>query len=273
MEETRVFKHITIVPDYNTGHFIQWTLDPFFHAPRPYNFSLLISQTLDFSEIIVQKDNLGETFFVIDDTNLKQSLSANYLYKIVLTDARGHKYSSFPVLFGHTKADRRKYAMAAEVLRKEHILCRYAGAQAWLIKRKTYGQQSAQTIANIDPISGVPLTDIKHEDFGIGLDDGYFDPVPCAYMIENSSEDKQLDPAGMGVKETFDLVTRMPGYPAIDTRDILCTNVDGYRYSVMNRQGTYFPGTNIVILQKASLRLIPQTDTIYSIEIPLDLNE
>ena len=162
--------------------------------------------------------------------------------------------------------------MAAEIIRKELLNCRYVGQFAWLLKRKSYGDIVAQK-ANIDPVSGVSITDTEEQDFGVGLDDGYFEPIGCVYYVENSGEDKQLDPGGMGVKETYDIIARMPGYPLVDTRDIIVTNLTGFRYSVMARNATTFPGTNIAILQKATLRMVPPTDTIYSIPVPKDYNE
>lgn len=269
---TKVFSKINIIPDFVNGHFIQWELDPMFRGARPYNFALQISQTPTFSELIAVKDNLGDVFFAIDDTNLKQAWSSNYHYRIVLTTADNTKYHSNAVLFGASRLrEQRHYAMAAEVIRKEILACRYAGGPCWLLKRKSYGTKSAVVHKNVDPVSGVPITDQKFEDYGVGLDGGYFDAVPCSFYADNTSQDKQLDPNGIGVKETFDIIARMPGYPIVDVRDVICDANDGYRYSVMSKAAKNFPGTGICVVQKVSLRLIPQSDTIYSIPIPVTL--
>jgi hypothetical protein len=61
----------------------------------------------------------------------------------------------------------------------------------------------------------------------------------------------------------------MPGYPIIEVRDVLCDAKDGYRYSIQSRNAKQFPGTNITLIQKASLNLIPPSDTIYAIPIPV----
>jgi hypothetical protein len=269
----RVFKKIAVLPDWVNGHFIQWSLDPFFSGERPYDFSLEISETLDFSEIITVKKNLGEVFFAVDDTNLKQNWSPSYIYRITLTTADNKKYQSFPITFGATPQEKNKIALAAEVIRKELLMCRTAGTSGWLLKRKTYGSKTAKTIKNLDPVSGVPMTDTKHEDYGVGIDGGYFPPTPCAYYAEANSQDKQLDPSGIGIKETISSAIRFPGYPYIDVRDIICSSDGGYRYSIQAKNDKVFPGTNILILQKASLTLIPPSDTIYSIPIPIPLYE
>ena len=267
MDASRVFKKVAIFPNYTDGHVIQWELDPFFRGKRPYNFSLEISQTIDFSELIFTKKNLGEVFMTVDDTGLKKAWATNYIYRVVLRTDDKKIYKSYPATFGNSPAEQRKYAMAAEMIRKEFVMCRYAGKQAWLLKRKSYGETTSVS-KNVDPVSGVPIADTKQEDYGTGIAGGYFDPVPCAFFLENTSQDKQLDPQGMGVKETYDSMARLPGYPAIDCRDIICEAKQGGRYSIMAHGAKCFPGTDIVVTQKATLRLIPISDTIYSIPLP-----
>jgi hypothetical protein len=265
----KAFKKVDIIPDWVRGHFIQWQLDPFFKGERPYNFSLEISEAADFSQISFVKENLGEVFFAIDDTFSKQSWAPNYSYRIVLTTGDGKRFCSFPVLFGSTRHTQRKYAMAAEIIRKEILLNRFTGTEAWLLRRKTYGTRSVATIKNIDPVSGVPIADTKQQDYGVGIDEGYFPPVPCVFYTENSNQDKQLDKEGIGVKETYTAMIRMPGYPILEVRDVICDATDGYRYSVQARGVKQFPGTNIPITQKASLNLIQPSDSVYSIPIPV----
>jgi hypothetical protein len=264
-----VFHKIYMIPDFVRGHFIQWTLDPFFKGEGPYEFTLQISQVLSFSDI-AKEIPAGDSFYVIDDSGLKQSWSTNYYYRIKLKTADGRVYFSNSLVFGGTGAPARKYAMASEIIRKEFLLCRFAGREAWLLKRKTYGTVSTQTV---DPISGVPIADERDIDYGVGLEGGFFDPMPCAFTVDRSSIDKQLDPNGNGVKETVDMIVRLPGYPMVDNRDIICTNVDGYRYNVLSRDVVYFPGTDIPVSQKVTLRLIPSTDTVYNLKVPLNINE
>lgn len=270
IDPRKVFKQVEVIPDWNSGHFVQWQLDPFFRGARPYNFSLEISETADFSELIAVKENLGDVFFAIDDTRAKQSWAPSYMYRVVLQTGDGKKYSSIPVLFGTSRHQQRRYAMASEIIRKEILLCRYAGTEAWLLRRKSYGVPAlTETVMNVDPVSGVPIADTAHQDYGVGVDEGYFDPVPCAFYIEQSIQDKQLDQLGMGVKETYTTIARLPGYPIVEVRDVICEAQDGFRYSVQARQSKQFPGTNITLTQKLNLNLIPPTDTIYSIPIPI----
>jgi hypothetical protein len=271
-EANKVFRKITVIPDWVNGHFIQWELDPFFKGARPYNFSLEISEAIDFSEIAASKINLGEVFFAVDDFKIRQSWSPYYAYRVTLQTADNRLYRSLPTLFSATRQEHRKYAMAAEVIRKEITICRYAGNEAWLLKRKIFGSKATTVIhQNVDPVSGVPITDTAHEDYGVGIDEGFYAPVPCTYYIESSQQDKQLDPQGVGVKETFTTVVRLPGYPIIEVRDVICSSKDGMRYSIQSKGAKQFPGTNIVLTQKASMNLIPSTDTVYSIAIPVVL--
>jgi len=268
----RVFKKINVIPDWVNGHFIQWEIDPFFNGVRPYNFSLEISESINFSEIAASKQNLGEVYFAVDDFKIRQSWSPYYAYRITLQTADNRTYRSAPTLFSATRQEHRKYAMAAEIIRKEIIVCRYAGNEAWLLKRKIYGSKAKTTVRqNIDLVSGVPISDIADEDYGVGIDEGFYPPVPCAYYIESSQQDKQLDPQGVGVKETITSIIRLPGYPIIEVRDVICSSKDGTRFSIQSKGAKQFPGTNITLTQKASMNLIPSTDTIYSIPIPVSL--
>lgn len=269
IDNQRVFKKIAVYPDWVNGHFIEWRLDPFFKGERPYNFSLDIAETSDFTSLIASKKNLGDVFFVVDDFKIKQSWSPNYYYRINLITGNGKKYYSDVISFGYEKADARKYAMALEINRKEILMCRFAGTEAWLLRRKTYGTVSKKTACSLDPVSGVPIADTAHEDYGVGIDDGYFPPVPCAFYSETSTQDKQLDQNGIGVKETYTNMIRLPGYPSIEVRDIICDAKDGTRYSIQSRNLKTFPGTNIPVMQKANINLIPSTDTVYSIPLPI----
>lgn len=272
IEASKVFRKINIIPDWVNGHFVQWELDPFFNGMRPYNFSFEISEAPDFSEIAAAKLNLGEVFFTVDDFNIKQSWVPHYAYRITLNTADGRTYRSSPTLFSSTRNDYRKYVMAAEIIRKEILLCRYAGSEGWLLRRKAFGTKNKKsTVDNVDPVSGVPIADTRNEDYGVGIDEGYYPPVPCVFYIESSQQDKQLDQHGMGVKETYTSVIRLPGYPIIEVRDVICGAKDGYRYSIQSRGNKQFPGTNVTLIQKASVNLIPSTDTIYSIPIPIGL--
>jgi hypothetical protein len=268
MSHLNVFSKIFMIPDFVRGHFVQWELDQFFNGVTPFKFTLQVSQTIDFSEIAFEIP-VGDNFFAVDDSGYKQSWSINYNYRVLLVTGDGRKYYSNPIMFGYTATQQRKYAMASEIIRKEFLLCRFAGSASWLLKRKSYGRASTKTL---DPISGVPIADDSESDLGVGIEGGYFSAVPCAYVIDSAQTDKQLDPNGLGVKETADIVARVPGYPLLDVRDVLCTNVDNYRYHVLTKSIVYFPGTPIPISQKVSLRLIPSTDTIYNIEVPVLLN-
>jgi hypothetical protein len=82
-----------------------------------------------------------------------------------------------------------------------------------------------------------------------------------------------MDPQGLGIKETRDSIIRLPGYPFLSVGDIICSNIDGTRYNVMLRSSTYFPGTGIPVSQKATIRVIPQSDTVYNLQVPVNLDE
>ena len=71
MDYPQVFSKIFMLPDFVRGHYVQWELDTFFNGVQPYNFTLQISQTLDFSEIGYEI-HVGDNFYAIDNTGNKQ---------------------------------------------------------------------------------------------------------------------------------------------------------------------------------------------------------
>jgi hypothetical protein len=63
------------------------------------------------------------------------------------------------------------------------------------------------------------------------------------------------------------LKVRSVGFPFIDQHDLIVTP-DSKRFIVADADTKYFPGTTMIILQQPTLRLIPGSDTVYSITIP-----
>jgi len=267
----RVFERINVMPNFIHGHFIQWQLNPLFNAEGPYNFDLEIAEDPEFSTILGAKRDLGDTVFVFDDLNLVQRLSPSFFYRVLLHTADGKTFASPSISLGYTTPEQRKYAMATKIITREVLQHRSAGGEGWVLKRKPHGPARQVAVAEVDPVSGVPLTDTKFDDFGVGTPGGYFPPVPCVYSKLSNSQDKQPDPSGQGVVEVYTSEIRMPGYPLVDVRDILCDAKNGKRYNINKIEQSDFPGTEITLVQLLRVSLIPPTDTVYAIPLPIPL--
>jgi hypothetical protein len=258
------FTAFKIVPTHQKmmRHF-QWTLDPTFRGIKPFNFSLAASETPDFSEVVFAKD-LGDTFYGVDDTLLKQNNLGSYLYRVTLITRDNKVYHSNVLNFFDKAENWQKYFTAREIVRKEFVRFRYTGQKnAYLLKRKNYGELNAD---ELDPVSGVPLTD-NTTDFGTGFVGGYHKPLQVIFSTENQQEHSSLNQQGMGFDHTEKLKIRMVGFPIVTPRDILVTE-ENIRYNFDSISTTYMPGTNIPIIQMADVTTIPPTDTIYNVVVP-----
>lgn len=255
------FATIKVFPNFATGHYIQWWIDPYFKGQEPYHFTLEVSQTLNFDELIFQKD-AGSNYFVIDDSKIKQNWGNDYLYRIRMETADGQVLYSPITVFSRTRFDKKKLAYMSEIIRKEFLNIRYGGRMGYLLKRKSYGTVAE---ADVDPVSGVPMND-NPTSFGTGFEGGYFSPVEVGWVVLQSDYELNLGDDGP-LKEEVTQVVRIPGYPFIGRRDIIVDPAEDKRWNVHKVSPTYFPGTDVPVVQKCELRLIPSSDTIYNIKL------
>lgn len=263
----RAFKTFTIRQNFITGIELQWSLNQGFNATAPYNFTVQASSTIDFSEIIYNI-NVGDNYFALDDSNIKQNWSKDLYYRVKLVSGdpssnANNTYYSETLSFDYTPAEKRKYRMAADILRKFNVLAKFTGKPGWLLKRKVYG---AVDIKNVDQITGIPLTN-NVGGFGVGIIGGYYNPVAIAFVTVDNTKDKALSQDN-NVKEMETLVARVNGFPYVDVFDIIVNARNSKRYQIDSMKPTFFPGTEICIGQKLQLNLLPMGDTVYQIEVP-----
>jgi len=240
---------------------VYWEVDPQAQIQNPV-FMLQASENFDFSILLFTK-NAGTNLYAVDDFNLKNSISMSYYYRVVMKDGSGKLYYSEVVNFGILPTQRRRYAMAYEIIRKEKLSNSHAGFLGYLFKRLSYGP----TASAIDSVSGVPLAD-NTSDMGTGIIGGYSSPIPISFTVVSNGADKQLSPDGNGMKETYDLLIRAPGYPLINNRDVVAVIDNGARYIGVSHELHTFPSTFIPVTQKVSLRRAAPGDTVYSLQIP-----
>ncbi len=250
-------------PGYSTGRVIYWKLDPFFKDELPYNFTIQSSEDPKFSEVHTSIP-VGDNFYGVDSTNTVQAIPQSYIYRVKLETGSGVYYS--PNFFiDKIKGEMRKYLYAAEIVRKELLRIRqYTGSGvSYLLKRKNYAKISEE---DVDPISGVVLTDNKNS-FGTGFQGGYYPPLKVMFSREDSKDQMQLSQGGDGITQEKTLTARFVGFPLISTRDVLALS-NGERYNLVESGQSYYPGTNIIVIQQCQAKLIPPTDPVYSIEVP-----
>jgi hypothetical protein len=241
---------------------VQYDIDPLFNGRAPYTFELLAFEDESFKTTLYCIPST--TFFVIDNTNIRQNQLPGFFYKLRLTDLNKKcYYSNF---FGWHPSDsvtQHHYLLASEITRREQVRFNYAGLYVYLLKRKNY---ATDCIAETDPITGEPMLDTV-KTFGTGVVGGYYEPVLTRISIENREVKEDYDAAGRGTQFSEMLLIRSAGFPYIDQHDIIVMR-DGKRFIVIDPANKYFPGTTMILLQSPTLRLIPSTDTTQSIQVP-----
>lgn len=261
------FKSFSLYPDTGAnspGPILQWTLDPTFNKPGPYKFELQISEVPDFSTLLFSKPSDG-TFYAVDNSKLHKNLGEDYIYRVKLTIGNGEIFYTKSLKIGATVPDRHKYLVAANIVRKEILRMKvYTGFPAFLLKRRTFGTVN---IDEVDPVSGVSLSD-NTTDYGTGIVGGYHSPLSFLISRENTATDRRFKNDGYGIEENYEVVARTVGFPNVENRDVVIFKNEGDRYSVQAVTPILFPGTDLQIIQKVSLKLIAPTDTIYNIPLP-----
>lgn len=259
------FTSVRLFPSYGFGHVIQWSIDPVFKFPEPHNFTVEVSGTPDF-KLIDYTIPAGNAFSAIDNTRVKQSWTLDHYYRVKLT-AGNEVFYSQNLAFTGSRYTRRQYVLAREIVRKELLRCtKFTGSQYYLLKRKIYGTQLNDD--SVDPVSGVPLTD-QVADQGSHFANGYYNPLPFYLSTEENETDRSMQGEGKGLVEITQKNFRTIGFPIIETYDILVEPVNDERYFVKSQKSTYFPSTDLIVVQQFVAQLIPNTDPVYKINVKL----
>jgi hypothetical protein len=258
------FKKVQVLQNYVTGHTVQWALDPLFTGTAPYTFTLEVYQDNTLQTPILTID-AGNNFFAVDDSKTRQNVLNSYMYRVKLvTDDDNTFYSDFRGWAPSRKVETRKYLLANEIARKEWLRYRMSGLYGYLLKRKYYAPAAT---AELDPVTGEPLTDTSAGSYGVGMTGGYYDPVLLKYTLEERNTELGLAQDGKGTSYQEIIKIRMSAFPMVEPNDIL-VNEEGNRYNVTKQNEIFFPGTMISLVQDITAQIIPPTDSVYDMTIP-----
>ncbi|NBQ68971.1 MAG: hypothetical protein EBU46_09130 [Nitrosomonadaceae bacterium] len=255
------FEQIKTSVNFDAGHVVQWKLSADYKGRPPICAVLQIAENESFETVI--KEIPSATFYAVDDSRLKQNWDVNHVYRIKLIDSDDQITYSQPFNFDLDNIPRHKYLLASEIIRKEWVRLQYVGVSGWLLKRRHFGVEATQ---ELDPVTKVPLTD-NPISFGVGFNGGYYPAARFIYSQENRQQDTKLDEQGMGVRHDETVGLRCPGFPGVDVQDVV-VGPDGKRWFVANVQERFFPGTHTTLIQEVQCRIIPNTDSVYRINVP-----
>ena len=241
---------------------VQYTVDPSFTGLAPYTYELMAFEDDTFTDPVYTIPST--TYYAVDDLKIRENQLPNFLYKVKLITHDDVSYLS--EFIGWHESDsmtHHKYLLASDISRRERVRFNYVGVFGYILKRKNYGP--IQT-GDVDPVTGEPVLD-NTSTFGVGMTGGYYTPVLARFSIESRQTKTDYAEDGRGSQYTELLSLRCAGFPYIDQHDIIVTH-DSKRFTVIDSNTKYFPGTTMILLQSPSLRLVPVTDTIYSIAVP-----
>lgn len=261
---SKPFTSLTILPNYANGHVVTWAIDPTIQISPNHTFIFQTAGSPMFEEILAEKD-VGNVFFAVDDSNLKQSSNSDIYYRVKLVDLKDNtEYCSDAIAFQPKKYDRRSYLYSREIARKEILRFKLIGSVGAVLKRKIYGTHLAE---DVDPISGIPLTDNATSQ-GTLFETGYYDPLLIMMSIEDSQQVRKLSQDGMGVLDSTTSTLRTVGFPIIETYDVIVDVLSDKRYIVKDMEKMEYPSSNLTIVQTLRVQLLPPTDPVYKIKIP-----
>lgn len=248
----------------NHGYYVQWTIDPSFTGKAPYKFKLQAFQDVGFKEPIFEID-VGESFYALDDKNIRQNVLNPYMYRVVLTTADGKEIISPFVGWGNSEGiTRHKWLLANEMTRKSWVGLWRFGLYGYLLKRKIYSPTATN---EVDPVTGEPIVDSASGSLGVGQLGGYFAPVLTKYWLMAHKEQMDYQQEGHGVTYREDASLWTVGFPFFNSHDVL-VDMNGKRFMITKVDDTYFPGTLLCVKQELTTQIIQPTDTVYSIQVP-----
>lgn len=257
------YTFINITPNYASGHFIEWQLDPLFYDDEPHEFTVEVSEDPNFSEITYKLPTVINTFFAVDNTRTKQAASLDFFYRVKLKTPKKIYYSNV-ISLASSLETRKNYVLGAEIVRKELLrLRKYTGHAVYLLKRKNYGKKVKESL---DPISGVVITN-NVSDFGTSFEGGYYAPLKTLMSYEAVQNDRKLSEQGFGTIESSAIKARMVGFPIANPEDLIVDAGDFTRYRIMDQQVKRLPGTSICLCQTITIETLPTSDISYKIPV------
>lgn len=265
MSSSNPFSNFVVIPRFSEGHILQWKLDPLFQIEKPYCFSIQAAHVPDFSTIAYELPATYD-FLAIDNSNTVQTWVTNLWYRVKLKTEDNEYYSNVLTL-GATRESRYIYQLAAEITRKELLRMRkYTGQEGFVLKKKLFDAPPEEIV---DPITRTAIT-LAEPKQAANISEQYYPPIAVLYSMEHIDQDKHLSEEGFGTIENITANIRMVGYPSLDVYDVIVDRATDQRYVIRRKKSSCFPGTNIELIQVFTAMLMPPTDDIYQLDLPID---
>jgi hypothetical protein len=201
---------------------------------------------------------LTDSCMYVDPVKWNWNKDRNTFYRVRFEKDSEWQYS-VPIQANGTWT-REDYLLAKEIARKEYLILRKTGRLGKLLKKKEWGDLCT-TCTDYDTEELVDTDCPKC--LGTGIIGGYYAPIDMPLQFEPSGKEKVT--TDIGPVEDQRKRARVVAYPFIQTGDIWIDGDSNERWRIRPVQ-TIAEVRGRPLIQKLELRMIPQTDVIYSEE-------
>lgn len=250
------FHRVSVVANPANYKIINWTLKTTSGLPASIDFFIDKARSGgDWQEIA---GPLTDTCHYVDTVKWNWNKDKNTFYRVRFNlNEEGWQLSTPAQAVG--KWSRSDYLKAKEICRREYLLMRVAGEEGELLKRKEWGTRCSCVDYDTEEV----VSSKCPKCLGTGIIGGYYAPITLPALAEPHG--KQTSFTQTGLKQQEDKVIRVVAYPLISTNDIWINVNSNERWQV--RQVVAVAEVRgLPIVQKLALKLLPQTDIIYSKE-------
>jgi len=240
---------------------LEWEISPTFEHLDNYVFEVYRSGSPD--NDWEKLATLVDAYYYVDPIEHMKSLLSKWFYKLVVRNiVKGDEVTIGPIWLKQPR-DNDAVALLREVTRRNQMLLKnYIGQQAFILKRRTFGEHCTECW---DPIKRIVTKSHCEACYRTGWKGGYFLPIPIYIGSQPESESRRI--SEMGIDETADNLFWTDSYPLLSPGDVLVLHETHIRYRIVNVQ-TKTAIQGACSRQIFSAKALPPSDIIYKVPIP-----
>jgi len=247
---------------------IRWTMRPSFKSSAPIDF--YVDKARSGGEWEEVAGPLEDECTFIDTTRWNWNKDLNTFYRIRYDKGTEDWEYSIPVR-AIGSWERKDFAVAKEIARKELLSYQLLGLPGVLLKRREWGTPCHC----VDFDTGEPQDSQCTECFGTGISKGYYAPITLTVNPQQLSH--SMTRTDRGLADDNKRMVRCVAYPTlIKENDLWLDSSNGTRW-VIRGATTATELKGVPLIYELALNKVPMTDVIYkdpeginkSIEVPV----
>lgn len=263
------FHRVTVEHSPLGGTYVLWELDPRFVDPLPHTFQLKYGAS-DIDDDSAWEDvgpPTSNTSFLVDDEQRVFGSTLEGGYRVAMTAGGGQRYDSGPITVEQGAADWMAWRLAQEMVRSEIVrlgLMFDPDRPNLLLQAKRSGPPCPRCV---NPLQGGATNPNCPRCYGVGVDGGYYDPVPVACLIEHGEATETVHGSAPNATTKNDIaLARFAGLPTPRDRDIVIERGTRRRWYVGEAAGRSELASHVVAINR-KLSLAPYKDSAYLVPL------